>query len=80
MKLTTNHYIKYYEQHQNKKKIVDFRAFTTEIETIFRILAKNGYIECITGKGVDKVTKYIRRENIDIKSVTDKKLLTLVAV
>jgi hypothetical protein len=51
-----------------------------QVETIYRILANNGYIECITGKGADKVAGYIRQENIEIKSVTDKKLLTLAGL
>lgn len=79
-RLTVDHYIKYYEQHHITKKIVDLETFTNEVETVCRILVKNDYIEYIAGKKADKLIRYIRRENIEIKSVTGRKLLTLAAV
>ena len=78
--LTVNHYIKYYEQHHITKKIVDLGAFRTEVEIIYEILAKNGYIEGFTGKREGKIIGYLRRENVEIKSVTGKRLLTLVSL
>lgn len=77
--LTVNHYIKYYEQH-HMKKIVDLWTFRTEVEIIYEILAKSGYIEGFTGKRDDKLIGYLRRENIEIRSVTGKRLLTLVSL
>jgi biotin operon repressor len=79
-RLTVNHYIKYYEQHHITKKIVDLGTFTNEVEILFEILAKNGYIENIADKKANKLIGHIRRENIEIKSVTGRKLLTLAAV
>ena len=77
-KLTVNHYIRYYKRHYAARKIVDLKSFTSEIKTIYEILAKNDYIEYVTtGSGTNKLLGYIRRENIEVKSVTGKKLLTL---
>ena len=77
-RLTVNHYIKYYEKLHFSRKIVDRRAFRNEVETIYGILAKNDYIQCINANNVTSRSRVcIRRENIKVKSVTGKKLLTL---
>ena len=59
-------------------EIIDLNAFTLEVKTIFDILAENGYIDCINKNDTtNKPLAYIRREHVEIKSITGKKLLTL---
>ena len=59
-------------------EIIDLKAFTREIKTIFDILAENGYIDCINKNDTtNKPLAYVRREHVEIKSITGKKLLTL---
>jgi biotin operon repressor len=80
-RLTVDHYIRYYKKRYFTRKIVDLKVFTTEIETIYEILSKNGYIKRVKiNKGIKKLLEYIRRENVEVKSVTGKKLLTLSTV
>jgi hypothetical protein len=76
-RLTVDHYIKYYEKHHFTRKIVDRHAFMNEVKTIYRILAKNDYIQCIDANNrTSRSRLYIRRENITVKSVTGKKLIS----
>ena len=77
-RLTVDHYIRYYKNRYSQMEIIDLKAFTLEIKTIFDILAENGYIDCINKNDTtNKPLAYIRREHVEIKSITGKKLLTL---
>lgn len=84
-RLTVDHYIRYYTDKHLSMKIVDLKAFTFKIEIIYDILAKNGSIKCIsTNKDAQNAREYtrefIREENFEVKSIINKKLLTLSAV
>ena len=77
-RLTVNHYIRHYKNRYSQMEIIDLKAFTLEVKTIFDILAENGYIDCINKNDTtNKPLAYIRREHVEIKSITGKKLLTL---
>jgi hypothetical protein len=79
-KLTVDHYIRYYKGHFTRK-IVKPKVFKSEMEVIYGILAENNYIESIVmSDQTNKLPEYIRLENIEVKSITGKKLLTLATV